>query len=74
MGEGAWSEVELQCLGGRISKAVWTELVPLAPTYQLFSWRVRLSLQIKIEANPVTYLSTNENSKGKVIIITVLVG
>ena len=49
MGVGASSEVELQRLGGRISKAVWAWLVPLASAFQLFSWRVRLSLKIKIE-------------------------
>lgn len=61
MGDGAWSE--LQRLGGRILKAVWAGFVAPSACASLFSWRVRLLLEIKIEKDSVTCSSSYEYSK-----------
>jgi len=73
MGDGAWSEVELST-GRQNFEGGLGWIGPLAPAFQLFSWRVRLSLEIKIEENSVTYSSSYEDFKDKVIIIAKLVG
>jgi len=68
MGDGAWNEVELST-GRQNFEGGLGWVGPLAPAFQLFSWRVRLSLEIKIEESPLHIQAVMKISKIKLLLL-----